>query len=386
MEKGQQLALVIGLVAIGFVIMYFVTRKEPVDAEGDTRCEGSDLYIFRGGQWELEEANSPACQLPDVPEPDYPPENPPGFEVDKVSVNPPVVIIGNPVAIKVNWFCPNPLLIERDFGITCMVDGKILQKAWTVRAGNGSVTMPYMPEAIGTYTATVLDKSCIFEVKEEVLGAYYSPYGGYEISASIDALVNAIAAGSGGWKHSGSLCSAYNQSAYLLTCPYCSKSFQTSCYTVRLPEGDKQRVAYAMIEHIQNSHPTHPLTTPRCHIEVSVPEPPDKEHEYAVRIDKETSYSRLTSRAVWYSVGWETIYHIIAPPTTEYQAMRAFVTNTGKHHIEVRGPVKRTILGWREDPYDTPGIFDKDIQLTNLGDKAAFDVQSGIAEVVEWRW
>ncbi|GAH35605.1 unnamed protein product, partial [marine sediment metagenome] len=82
MEKGKQLALVIGLVVVGFAIMYFVTKAkaEPAppddvivgdcDIEGETKCFGTNLCTCIAKRWRLTEASSLACgYIPPAPDP-----------------------------------------------------------------------------------------------------------------------------------------------------------------------------------------------------------------------------------------------------------------------------------------------------------------------------
>ncbi|GAI39449.1 unnamed protein product, partial [marine sediment metagenome] len=148
--------------------------------EGDTKCVDTDLYTCVAGEWQLTESDSASCKVGPVP------PLPEGFEIDYIGAEPPVVILGSPVKIKVTWFCPNPGLVERTFSLQCVINGETLQHSWgpTTR-GNGSIAFEYTPTSIGTYTATIpgngikfnCPSSVSFEVREEVVGPFYSPYG-----------------------------------------------------------------------------------------------------------------------------------------------------------------------------------------------------------------
>ena len=399
----RKLGIVIGLLVGAFAALYFILKGRTV--EGDTRCEDGNLLAYVEGQWTLVEENSSQCLLdPEPPNPPSPPEppdeNPLGFTIDDVLVTPAVVILGEEANIKVVWFCPNPLLEERDFIITCTIDGLTLQRSWRVRAGNGAINIKYTPESIGVFVATVGDKLCTFQVKEEVIGAFYSPYGGLTIYPSIDALAKHIAANGKYNKQ----CHEYNcrHATFAAKCPYCSASFSggvTDSQVRGSREAGKTKAAYLLINHIQVSHPGHPLTIPRCHIVISnIPDllggssRPRPLLGYAVRIDDQSySYGRhprpgqeYLGRPYWQMVGYETIYNFLAPNTYKHEEMHEFVTTPGKHHIEVRGPVERSFR-WRKDPYETPGIIDAHITLDGIGDYVVCDVGAGTAEVVKWR-
>lgn len=60
-----------GAVAVA-IALYFLLKK-PVEAavpsEGDTKCEGFDLYTYTAGEWVLTETNSATCGYTPVGEP-----------------------------------------------------------------------------------------------------------------------------------------------------------------------------------------------------------------------------------------------------------------------------------------------------------------------------
>lgn len=401
MEKQQQLGIVIGLVVVGFVIMYFVTRKEVVEAEGDQKCIGNDLYIYQGGQWILEETNSLVCTSPPEPEPEPEPGPlPPGFEIDYIGAEPPVVILGNSVSIKVNYFCPNPKLEERTYTLQCVIDGITLQHTST----SATIRFEYTPTRIGPYNATIqgdgiskfnCPSSVSFEVKEEAVGVFYSPFGSYTAYATLSALAEHIASLKVGSTSSTSrpwktvdLEWAGRHYTHGVVCPYCDEVFVAEPNALRRGStfGAKTAAAYKLLLHIQSSHPANPLTKPRCHIEVSVPQPLGlpSANCYAVRIDNWMGARGLT---YWRAVGWTNLGRVMV--TYEYQASRNFVSILGNHHVEIRGPMPYTLgMEWRgtNAPYEYPSIFDQDITLMNLGDRASFDVETGIEEIVEWKW
>ena len=287
MEKGQQLGLVIGLVVVGFVIMYFVSKKEPVGAEGDQKCIGADLYAYHNGQWVLKEANSLVCMFPPGPEPEPEPEPevPEGFTIDRILANPPIVALGNSVNIEVAWFCPGSIEFWRDRELTlhCAINGEAFKHTWTYM-GSTTAKLKYTPTTIGIYTATILDgdikfncpSSVTFEAREEVVGAFYSPYG--ELCswtpsivlackpantpyATLDALANEIA---GSTVRKSKPAPGAGQYTEYYPCPYCPKTF-TSCTRpsgLRCQPSQRLAAVYELLEHIQLAHSDHPLTSP----------------------------------------------------------------------------------------------------------------------------
>lgn len=253
----------------------------PECEEGDTKCVGTDLYTCVAGEWQLTESNSDSCKVGPLP------PLPPGFEIDKIAAEPPIVILGNPVKIKVNWVCPGLIefWIDRELSLQCVINGETLQLTWTY-TGSTSIAFEYTPTSIGTYTATIqgngiskfnCPESVSFEVREEVVGPFYSPYGelcswtpSIELVckpantpyATLDALANEIAVST--VRKSKPAPGAGRYTEYY-PCPYCSKTF-TSCTRpagTRCSPGQRLAAAYKVLEHIQASHPDQPLTEPR---------------------------------------------------------------------------------------------------------------------------
>ena len=281
MEKTQQLGLVIGLVVVGLVIAYFVSKKEPAKAEGDQKCIGADLYAYYNGQWILEEANSLVCTSPPEPEPEPEPEPdvPEGFTIDRILANPPIVTLGNSVNIEVAWFCPGSIEFwqDRELTLHCAINGEAFKHTWTY-TGSTTVKLKYTPTTIGVYTATILDggikfncpSSVTFEVREEVVGAFYSPFGGHEVYESLSALAVAIAAMKGmtsstsrPWK-TVQISWAGRKYTHGVVCPYCDKVFvaQPNALQRGSTPGSRVAAAYELLEHIQLAHSNHPLTEP----------------------------------------------------------------------------------------------------------------------------
>ena len=64
---GKEKIALIGVgiaAAIAAVVIWLKTRGNGNGAEpqeGDTKCEGYDLYMYTNGSWQLTEANSPTC-------------------------------------------------------------------------------------------------------------------------------------------------------------------------------------------------------------------------------------------------------------------------------------------------------------------------------------
>jgi len=364
---------------------------------GETKCVGTDLYTCVAGEWQLTESDSPSCKVtPPAPLPE-------GFEIDKIAAEPPVVILGNPVDIKIDWFCPNPNRHDRTFSLQCVINGETLQHTWTTDMGNGSIAFEYTPASVGVYTATIqgdgikfnCPSSVSFEVREEVVGRFYSPFGGfcsrsilggstcedgYTPYDSLDALADALASATwtsyGGIWQSRAAPGAGRRVEYV-KCPYCSKEFTACTRPSGLSCSHAQRLGavYGLLDHIQSYHPNHPLTKPRCHIEVIVPQLPSPIYArtspgaYPVIIDghcHEIGYSL----AAGYSTRW--IFNNIG----------LFANSLGNHHIEVYEP----LLGgcWRYYHGGSPLIASQDITLTNLGDKAVYNVEAGTVEYVPW--
>jgi len=413
MNINKKILAGIGLLATALGLFLWTRKAEPACTEGETKCEDGDLHACVDGNWELLQANSPSCpQPPECNEGDTkcdpnnnlytcvagewqlteedspsckvtPPPGPlpEGFEIDNLAAEPSVVILGKSVNIKVTWFCPNPELVERTFSLECVINGEILQHSWgpTTRS-NGSIYFEYTPASVGTYTATIpgngikfnCPSSVSFEVREEELGVYYCPFGTYAEYESIDALAAHI----GSQHHSSKSAIGAGKYYEYISCPYCSDEFRICTRSAGLSCTSGQRIgaAYALIDHIQSSHPDHPLTIPRCHIETIVPEP-----EWRMEMGRNipvSTYALKVDGGEWHSLGWKVIYELMAPPRYEYQRTQEVVISRGQHHVEIRGPVSY-YYGWREDPYDTPGIFDEDVVLANLGDKAVFNVETG---------
>lgn len=423
MDINKKILAGFGLIAAALGLFLWTKKAEAACTEGETKCVDVDLYACVNGVWELAEANSPQCVVPppecevgdtkcvdtdlytcvagewQLTEEDSTsckvgptPPLPEGFEIDKLSAEPPVVILGSPVNIKVTWFCPNPELIERTFSLQCVINGETLQHTWTVRAGTGSIAFQYTPTSVGTYTATIpgngikfnCPDSVSFEVKEEEVGVYYCPFGGTAEYESIDALAHHLDSHFHGKRVPGQ-----GRSSDVIDCPYCSKYF-TACVRslgLHCTKAERLGASYSLIDHIQSFHSNYPLTTPRCHIVAdNIPDllggvsRPSPLLCYAVRIDDQTSYRG----AYWRAIGYKTIYGFMDPPTYEHEEMHEFVTTPGEHHIEIRGPVEVSFRWRKQDPYDTPSIFDVNINLANLGDKVVLDMGTGEVEYIAW--
>jgi hypothetical protein len=411
----------VGLIATALGLFLWTRKAEAACEEGQTKCEDTDLHACVDGKWQLIEANSPSCGGGPIPECNAgdtkcvgvdlytcvdgewqlteedsdsckvtpPGPLPEGFEIDKIAAEPPIVMLGNSVGIKVTWFCPNPELIERTFSLQCMINGKTLQHTWTVRAGNGSIVFEHTPANIGTYTATIPEdgikfncpNSVSFEVREEppTVRAYYCPFGGTTEYETIDALAHHLDSHFHGKRVPGQ-----GKSSDVIDCPYCSSYF-TACVRslgLHCTTAERLGASYKLIDHIQTSHPSHPLTVPRCLIIAdNIPDlvggpyaRPDPLLGYAVRIDDKRG---------WQMVGYTAQYWLGSLPTYEHEETHEFVTNPGQHHIEIRGPVEESFR-WRKDPYDTPSIIDVYVDLPNLGDRVVCNVGTGEVSVVSW--
>jgi len=356
---------------------------------GDTKCVGTDLYTCVGGEWQLTEEDSDSCKV--TP----PPPLPEGFEIDKIAAEPPIVILGNSVGIKVQWFCPNPGLIERTFSLQCLINGITLQHTWTVNAANGIIVFEHTPVSVGTYTATIpangikfnCPGSVSFEVREEpVAEVYYCPFGGSTGYEGLDALAHHLNSHFHGKRVPGQ-----GKSSDVIDCPYCSKYF-TACVRslgLHCTEGERLAASYNLIEHIQTSHPDHPLTIPRCLIVAdNIPDllggefRPDPLYCYAVRIDDQVTGRH--GRPYWQAIGYKIVIVFEGPGGYEYEGRREFVTMPSQHHIEIRGPVEKDYEWLKQDPYDTPSVIDVHVNLPNLGDRVVCDVGTGEVSVVSW--
>jgi len=352
-------------------------------------------------------------------------ELPSDWYVIGIYAEPSVVVLGNEVSIKVTYEVPDVRPhIGKTYRAECTIDGEtITTQVGPIVAFPKTVYFGYTPTSIGTYTATALGKSVSFEVKEEVVVAWYNPYGGLTLYETLDALADAIA-DDGSWKRD---CVEYNchHATYTGYCPYCSASYGSrvaNTYGYEAP-GDvhnaKVEVAYKIIQHIENSHPDHPLTIPRCCIEVIVP----VVGTYRINFDREYHPSYIN---------W-LYFHSVSQGTTD------FASSVGKHHIIITAPIGEMpfsppdvpvsafhfievkenhlpeyIVGWKDErrcqgyyclppvgyvqTYDygptirrslirydiTEYIFDQDITLIKHGDKVVFNVETGQAEYIPW--
>ena len=338
------------------------------------------------------------------------PEVPEEFCVDTITAEPSVVSLGNEVKIHVQYWLPNGVDVRPYIGKTyqmhCTIDGETLTASTgPIPYFPADIYFAYTPRSVGTYTATVLDKSVSFEVRAEVPGPFYNPFGTYTQYATLDALAGFIAFEEGVWSNE----SAPGQNMWMdyINCPYCSAKFETGSYFGAPPYGSPFRLAttYALLDHIQSSHPDHPLTKPRCHIEVNVPEPPvtklginDYGPAYFINFDRQYAADHHP-HTIWGILSWENIGLWIGG-CYEFHNPSLFVFTLGAHHIVIRGPVVCRVgmapftlsqgLGVQtpDGSYvsvDTlPLVFDTDIVLLAVGDKVTIDAGTGLRGYHKW--
>lgn len=309
------------------------------------------------------------------------PEVPEEFCVDTITAEPSVVVLGNEVKIHVEYWLPNGVDVRPYIGKTyqmhCTIDGKTL----TVSTGPipyfpADIYFAYIPQSIGTYTATVLDKSVSFEVRQEVVGVYYSPYGGYARFSSIDYLANHI-----NNNELGETTDCFQGNCWWIQhCPYCNYSLKAGYYYARNPS-DTLRNVYGVLDHIQSSHPAYPLTKPRAHIEVTVPQLPSpvsgvwmSPQAYVVKVD-----------GTGYIMQYHCAYEVFIGPcnTWVFNNIRLFAVMPGAHHIEVSGPCG-TAYAQLGMPCGEV-IFSGDVTLRAVGDKVTINVKTGLVGYEEWR-
>jgi hypothetical protein len=325
---------------------------------------------------------------------------PEGFYVETITAEPSVVVLGNEVKIHVEYNLPDGVDVRPYIGKTyrahCTIDGETL----TILVG----PIPYfpvdayfvcIPQSIGTYTATVLNASVAFEVRQEVVGVYYSPYGGYDSFGSIDELANYI-----NNNELGETTDCFQGNCWWIQhCPYCDYSLKAGYYYARNPS-DTLKSVYGVLDHIQSSHPDHPLTKPRCHIEIIVPEPPITEININTR-DAVTYFANFNRETVWpgvpswHTLGWEVVQWPLA--SAVYKRVNDFVSDYGTRHIIIKGPIacrayvgvyRGTVQTPTEGMFpvsDAPTVLDADVTLQAVGDKVTIDVETGLVGYEEWK-
>ena len=308
------------------------------------------------------------------------PEVPEEFCVDTINAEPSVVVLGNEVKIHVQYWLPNGVDVRPYIGKTyqmhCTIDGETLTASTgPIPYFPATIDFAYTPQSIGTYTATVLDKSVSFEVRAEVVGAYYNPYGGYEIYSSIDELANYI-----NNNRLGETTDCFQGNCWWIqNCPYCDYSLKAGYYYARNPS-DTLKNVYGVLDHIQSSHPEYPLTKPRPHVEVTVPQLPSpvtgvwiSPGAYYVVIDgmcSEIGYFKPGGANMWV-----------------FNNVGLFATLPGTHHIEVGGPLRRGC--WDRARMlrlgqELPTLFSQDVTLQAVGDKVTIDAGTGLTGYKEW--
>ena len=333
------------------------------------------------------------------------PEVPEEFCVDTITAEPSVVVLGNEVKIHVQYWLPNGVDVRPYIGKTyqmhCTIDGETLTASTgPIPYFPATIDFAYTPQSIGTYTATVLDKSVSFEVRAEVVGAYYNPYGGYEIYSSIDELANYI-----NNNRLGETTDCFQGNCWWIqNCPYCDYSLKAGYYYARNPS-DTLKNVYGVLGHIQSSHPEYPLTKPRCYIEVNVPEPQVarlgiNDYGPAYFINWEGQYAPdHHPHTIWYILSWVNIGLWIGGCYVFYNPS-SFISTLGTHHIAIRGPVVCRVgtapftlsqgmgvqtPGGSYVSVDTlPLVFDADVTLRALGDKVTIDAGTGLTGYKEW--
>lgn len=113
------------------------------------------------------------------------PPGPPGWsdgvEVQSVAADPPIVYLGQTVQIKVyiqyGIHNPDAYPVPATICGTVRVNGQELTGEFNIDYRNPTLAFPFTPSSIGIFMAVAQDKSTTFEVKPEVPGLYYSPYG-----------------------------------------------------------------------------------------------------------------------------------------------------------------------------------------------------------------
>ncbi len=306
------------------------------------------------------------------------PPLPGGFYVETIVAEPSVVVLGNEVKIHVEYQLPDGVDVRPYIGKTyqahCTIDGETL----TISVGPilyfpVDAYFVCIPQSIGTYTATVLDKSVSFEVRQEVVGVYYSPYGGYGEFTRIDYLAKYI-----NNKELGETTDCFQGNCWWIQhCPYCDYSLKAGYYYARNPS-DTLKSVYGVLDHIQSSHPQYPLTKPRAHIELTVPRLPSPVTGVWLSPD---SY-KITIDGKSYLMQYNCAYSTYLGPcnTWVFNNVRLFATVPGRHHVEVRGPCGVYGMFCPEG-----ALFSQDITLRAVGDKVTIAVATGLMGYLEWK-
>lgn len=232
--KANEKKVAVGLgiaAAVGTGLYFALKDREPVGACKTTdapKCFNNDLYECVDGEWMMTQANAPECIQPDVGE----------FYCSQITVEPSVVVVGNPVEIRAK------IVSETQFGIfsiACYINGDTMaddctftpDKVWCY------AHFAYTPTVAKEFTAEVLDRVATFEAVEEEVGTFCDPYTENACYPTKIALVENIEVpywGDGIWK---------------IACPYCDwefKSYGTYENPNTLP------AAWDLIEHIHTEH------------------------------------------------------------------------------------------------------------------------------------
>jgi hypothetical protein len=317
------------------------------------------------------------------------PEVPEEFCVDTITAEPSVVSLGNEVKIHVQYWLPNGVDVRPYIGKTyqmhCTIDGETLTASTgPIPYFPADIYFAYTPQSVGTYTATVLDKSVSFEVRAEVPGPFYNPFGTYTQYATLDALAGFIAFEEGVWSNE----SAPGQNMWMdyINCPYCSAKFETGSYFGAPPYGSPFRLAttYALLDHIQSSHPQYPLTKPRPHVEITVPQLPSPVSSWI----SPGAYYVVIDR-ICGEIGYTCAYPVVLGPCGSwvFNNVGLFATTLGTHHIGVGGPLLGGCWEYAESVRHgkvLPTLFSQDITLQAVGDKVTIDTETGLVGYQGW--
>jgi len=327
------------------------------------------------------EVNSWLRQLPELPD---------VFYVETITAEPSIVTLGSDVKIHVTYWIPENvdgrLYVGYTYQAHCVIDGKTLTaQVGPVQFFPIDVDYVYTPQNVGIYTATALGKSISFEVRQKVAGVFYSPYGGYDSFGSIDALATYIYNNGLGQT---SNCFQGN-CVFTQHCPYCDYGLSTP--NLPNPPLTVLNDVYSVLGHIQSSHPDYPLTAPRPHVEVIVPQQPSPVSSFispganCVVIDgacNELGYGCAYPPVLGRCFSWV------------FNNVGLFPTLPGKHRIQVTSFLRlgcweySKAVRWGSDPFTGAPLtflFDQDITFNAVGDKVTVDAATGLTEYLPWR-
>ena len=103
-----------------------------------------------------------------------------GVNIQKITVIPNIVYLGESIDIKV-YTINCQLAVPTTVHGTVVVNGTTLTGDWKVTFQNPTLKLTYTPTQIGTFTAKALGAAAKFTVLEDIPGTYYSPFGGVRI-------------------------------------------------------------------------------------------------------------------------------------------------------------------------------------------------------------